>query len=141
MNNFFQENKGKEFVDFFNHQFVDGKMVYYRHFFGNEYARSSTINQNIIKVISRILLYIQISFGIKRSTGITFQKGANWFSITDELARYVLSKEKWIRKVFKDTDCADEIFLQTIVINSKYKDNLFNKKFDNSIYGNMRLTL
>lgn len=86
-------------------------------------------------------MYIQISFGIKRSTGITFQKGANWFSITDELARYVLSKEKWIKKVFKDTDCADEIFLQTIVINSKYKDNLFSKKFDNSIYGNMRLTL
>lgn len=40
VNNFFQENKGKEFVDFFNHQFVDGKMVYYRHFFRNEYARS-----------------------------------------------------------------------------------------------------
>ncbi|MGQ7366503.1 beta-1,6-N-acetylglucosaminyltransferase [Streptococcus suis] len=141
VNNFFQENRGKEFVDFFNPEFIDGKRVYYRHFFRNRYARSSTISQKLIKVVSKLLLYIQIFCGITRNTEVKFQKGANWFSITDGLARHVLSKENWIKKIFRNTDCADEIFLQTIVINSKFKDNIFNKQLNNTIYGNMRLTL
>lgn len=67
----------------------------------------------------------------KNSGGLVFQKGAQWFSITDELAKYVLSQRKMIRKTFKCTSCADELFLQTIVINSPFKDTLSPNAFTN----------
>ncbi len=52
------------------------------------------------------------------------KKGANWFSITHALAAYVLSQEDWLRERYRSTFCADEIFLQTLVVNSPFRDTL-----------------
>lgn len=51
---------------------------------------------------------MQKKLNIKRNENIEFQKGAQWFSITDGLARYVLSKDEWIKNVFKNGFCVDE---------------------------------
>ena len=59
-----------------------------------------------------------------------FQKGTNWFDITDGLARYVLSQKDTIRKMYRSTCCADEIFLQTIVMNSRFVNTLTPYAFD-----------
>ena len=67
----------------------------------------------------------------KRTPDIVFQKGTNWFDITGELAAYVLSKRDFIRETFRLTCCADEIFLQTLVVNSPYVDSLPDCAFDN----------
>ena len=56
--------------------------------------------------------------------GTVIQKGANWFSITHSLAEYVLSREEEIRRVFRSTSCGDEIFMQTLVANSDFRDTL-----------------
>ena len=60
----------------------------------------------------------------KDPDGYIFQKGANWFSITHALATYVLSQENWLRERYRSTFCADEIFLQTLVVNSPFRDTL-----------------
>ena len=60
----------------------------------------------------------------KDPDGYLFQKGAQWFSITHALAAYVLSQEDWLRKRYRSTFCADEIFLQSLVINSSFRDTL-----------------
>lgn len=57
---------------------------------------------------------------------IVYQKGANWFSISHALAEYVVENRKFIRDNFKYTFCGDEMFLQTLVWNSKFK-NLINQ--------------
>ena len=62
---------------------------------------------------------------LKRNAKIQFQKGPNWFSITDDLARYVIEREEWIKKAFHDTICCDEVFLQTVVINSVFADRIY----------------
>ena len=62
---------------------------------------------------------------LKRNAEIQFQKGPNWFSITDDLARYVIKRKEWIKEVFHDSICCDEIFLQTIVINSMFADRIY----------------
>ena len=49
---------------------------------------------------------------------IEFQNGSNWFSITHDTACYVLNKYNNYKKYFRHTLCPDEIFLQTILINS-----------------------
>ncbi len=63
---------------------------------------------------------------------IKFYTGAQWFSITDSLARYILSKKEFIRKTFKDSFCPDEMVIQTIVYNCSFKDKLYNQDFDNN---------
>ena len=67
----------------------------------------------------------------KKSPWRVFQKGTNWFDITGDLARYVLNQRDLIRQTFRSTCCADEIFLQTLVINSPFVDTLPEYAFDN----------
>ena len=62
----------------------------------------------------------------KKYGNIVFQKGRNWFSITHGLASLVVEKEAWIREVFGQSVCGDELFLQTIARNSEYADNICN---------------
>lgn len=60
-----------------------------------------------------------------KNKNIKLQKGNQWLSITSELAHYIISKEDDINKIFKLSYCCDEAFIQTIVENLKFKDNLF----------------
>ena len=55
-----------------------------------------------------------------------FQKGANWFSITHPLALHVLewAQTPEARRVYRSTCCADEVFLQALVVNSPFRDTL-----------------
>lgn len=51
--------------------------------------------------------------------------GSNWFSITHDCAKYVIEQEDCIEKLFgKHTRCADELFLQTVVMNSNLKSRV-----------------
>ena len=63
--------------------------------------------------------------------------GSNWFSITDSLARYVVSKAQEIFRCYKNTYCCDEVFLQTLILNSPYKNNLYSYAIDD-YHANMR---
>ena len=69
-------------------------------------------------------------FPIKRKDKYpVYGLGSQWFSITDEFAQYVVSKIPEILKNFKMTFISDEIFLQTIWLNSPFV-NEENKKYD-----------
>lgn len=54
---------------------------------------------------------------------VTYGIGSQFFDITDDFARYVLDKQDFIEEVFKDTFCSDEIFLQTLYLNSPFFQN------------------
>ena len=53
---------------------------------------------------------------------ITYYYGDNWFSITDDLARYIVSNKKKIWKYMRFSLCADESFVQTLAMMSPYKN-------------------
>ena len=78
---------------------------------------------------------VQLGFGVDRTRrlpdGFAFQKGAQWFSITHTLAAYLLEKESEIRGIFSDTYCPDEMFVQTEIINSPFRDTLPENAFCN----------
>lgn len=141
IHSFFNENYGYEFVHF-SEEKVSKKYLEYvnKYHFFQKYLKISKyklINKLIVG-IEKLQLFIQKLFHVKRSKNIVFQKGANWFSITDDLANYVVSKKLWINKIFKYTKSADEFFLQTIVINSNFKNRLFSKKLDDDYHACMR---
>jgi hypothetical protein len=62
----------------------------------------------------------------KKYEGIIFQKGRNWFSITHGLAKLMVEKENWIKEVFSQSVCGDELFLQTVARNSEYAEKICN---------------
>ncbi len=97
--------------------------VKYYHFF----TKNLRINNFFTKLHYKLISY-QKKIGLNRNKFVEFRKGANWFSIRDDLARYILSNRKKISKLFKYSYCADELFLQTLVYNSKYMSKVYKGK-------------
>ena len=62
----------------------------------------------------------------KKYGHIIFQKGRNWFSITHGLAKLVVEKEEWVKEIFGQSVCGDELFLQTVARNSEYAKKICN---------------
>lgn len=128
---YFEKNNSVEYVDFQSIDKIDNfnlERIKYYHIL-NEYERSSSrIVRKLTMLIYNNCIKIQKLFHVNRikNNNLEIRKGANWFSITDNLARYVISLEKDIKKLYKFTKCADEIFLQTIVYNSSFKENINN---------------
>ena len=54
-----------------------------------------------------------------------FQLGSAYWDITEELAKYILYNEKLIERAFKNTNCCDEVFIQTLIWNSPYRKRLW----------------
>lgn len=134
---FFDANQGKEFVRFENEVFGHYDRVRYWYFFQDKLGRRR--DRKVLRIINRAVLVAQKILGIRRNKKIRFQKGTEWFSITDGLARYVAAQEEWIKKVFAHTLCADEVFLQTIIHNSDFQNALYHKQYDNDLHAIMRL--
>ena len=123
--NYFAGHSGVNFLHFhndpINREHSDRARYYYP-------LQPLDIHNRIIRLgLRRLTVLVQRPFVDRTKAlepGIVLQKGANWFSITHELAVYVLSKEDWIREHFRSTFCADEVFLQTLVASSDFKNTL-----------------
>lgn len=138
LHNFFDSKSDIEFI----HYDYKYKPSLFRNRMGLYHVLRDRISrkQRILVNIEKALLGIQKALGINRIKDISIElgKGANWFSITDSCAKYVLEQQKWIEERFKYTKCCDEVFLQTIVLNSPFKDKRFYDEREKR-YGNMRL--
>ena len=133
---FFKKQKGKEFVDFQSDVFMFYERVKYYYFFQEKAGR----NFNFWRYLDIALINVQRILKINRNNNIIFQKGANWFSITDELARYIIAKEDWISNTFSYTRCCDELVVQSIIQQSDYyRSKLFYKNYDDNATAIMRL--
>lgn len=129
---FFDKINGKEIIQITTEDFMKERKAYYRisryHFFTRQYKNNNKLFKLFNKIFNFIVMPSQRILRVDRLHGkIKVGYGANWFSITDSLARYVISKEDWVKKHFSHSKCADELFLQTIVINSKYYKNVYKK--------------
>ena len=125
MHKFFDSNAGKEFIHFGHKELLPAEFqrVAYYHF---ATGRRNYFNRLITKtesVLGRLL-------GINRVKNLTVQRGSQWFSITGD----------FVKRQFKHTFIPDEFFVQTVFINSPFKDNLFHREFDNSHLGCLRYT-
>lgn len=127
--NYFEKNKGTEYIAFTNLDSINQEeldRIKYYHLLNGNLRHKNKIIRKFSSIIHRLAIIIQKISKVNRlkKVDLEIRKGANWFSITDDLARYVLSKEKEIIKIFRHSSCADELFLQTIVYNSKFKNKI-----------------
>lgn len=142
IHNFFEKNDGKEFVHYHSHKEMgDNKLdrVKYYHCFNSCLRSPSKLKQELSKKFYYNFLRLQRCFKVNRikNRENKYRHGANWFSITDGLARYIVNQIVKIKKEYKHTFCADEIFLQSIIYNSEFYDKLYLKK-DDDYKQNMR---
>ena len=122
---FFRENGGKEYIDFDEEACASRSFrirTRYYHWLQN-YAGSSPRTWNrILRVLNWGLVQIQKFLKVNRKELLPEYKGANWFSITDGLVRYVLENREVAQKQFAHTFCADEVFLQTMAMASPRRE-------------------
>ncbi len=140
MHRFFEENAGTEFVDF--DSFEDGSWALER--LGFYYFLQKNIGRrkiNVLKFMRDFLVVVQKVLHVNRCKGIEqyLAKGANWFSITDDFARFIVDNEDFVEKHFKRTYCADEEFVQIMLKVSPYRDNWYGFKNRTIHYQNLRL--
>ena len=139
---FFDENAGKEWVHFAaspeqGGMDVSGRVKYY-HLWQNRVGRKK---RGWGKRLANLFLRLQKALGVNRLRGkdLVLRWGANWFSISHELAQYVLSKEREIASLCRMSACADEVFLQTLVWNSPFRERLYFPNESGDYRGCMRL--
>lgn len=116
IHNFFN-NSGKLFIGIVPREtYYSIRRVRFYHLFTKTriYRKCKTL-----KAINRLLEYFQRAIGINRLKGedVHIYDGWNWFSITDEFARYVLDKQAWIEKHFRYTIGSDELVMQSLAYN------------------------
>jgi hypothetical protein len=131
---FFDNNEDKEFIHFDSLQYWGYRTMYYHIL--QEYIGRKRFN--LAWLVQKIFVRFQGLLHIYRNSNISFYKGSNWWSITDTFARYVISREGWIKKIFKNTYCGDEFVVQTIIADSPYWFNIY-KTDDEKTCSNMRL--
>lgn len=133
---FFRENFGKEFIHYSSNQVEQSSVnrIKYYHFFRKK-------RNAFYKILAQIVLRAQKLIGVNRLkyTDVKVQKGCNWFSITENLAKYIVANQDKYENIFKHSYCCDEIFIQTIVESSEFKKKLFMPNCDNNHFACARL--
>lgn len=126
---FFEQNKGKEFVEYSPKEIAEKNKVQdrvkYYYAFMESVREKSAIKRKPKTFLREFFLKLQKLLKIDRTKGKEFQYGSNWFDITDDFAKYVLKNKPWVIKHFKKTCCADELFLQTLLFNSPFYSNSY----------------
>ncbi len=124
--NFFENNAGKEFVEVNSDSNTIKNELYNKCLCYNFFAKHLKGDFGFFFRAFRFLLCkIQRFFKIQRHYPFLLYKGSNWVSISLGFCEYLVSLKEEILKNFKYTCCADEIFLQSVLMSSPFKDNIY----------------
>ena len=135
---FFRDNKGKQFIGYDNSSIGYIDRIRYKHIF-NEHGRSKKIIDYLLDKFRGGYVKCQKKLGVEfQNVDVNkYKKGnANW-SITHELAHYIVSKKADIYKLYRYSYCADEIFIHTLVYNSRFYEDVYN--YEDEYLSSMRL--
>ena len=126
---FFEANAGREFMEISPRNCEE--RVRYRWIFNEIGKRYETDSwYRLIHKAQQKFGVLQQSWGIDRfrKYGMECRKGLAYWSVTGELAAYLVSREKLIRRMLRHSVYGDEIFAQTIAYNSPFRENLFDEE-------------
>lgn len=118
---FFDKNGGQEFLNLWD--MTEEAQLRFRYYTLFPEGARNFITAYFNKIVKNHLR----KRGRTINDGIEFKYGSQWFSITDSLARYAVTQEDWIDKVFSHTCICDEVFFATLVWNSGFRDKISPK--------------
>ncbi len=122
---FISENKEKQFVMNFklpDSQWRDGGLNRLSHFSFDIPGRPWFSNK-LNSAIERLHIYS----GFKRKVYFEQYGGSNWFNINfdalEYMVTYIKDHPEYLNS-FKNTRCADEMFVQSMLLNSRFRDSV-----------------
>jgi len=136
INTFFRNHMGENFIDL--HDFAEKQpehfiydRVRYYHFMQEhlgKWTKENPFHKLGYKIIEELSLRIQKLLRIDRTKNLNYplHKGTQWFSISKEMADYIVSCEPEVQKLCHYGWCVDEVFLQTMAYRSPYADTIVN---------------
>lgn len=129
---YFAERAGTNFLKFQASEISEHDLarVKYYHPFQHMNIRSRALRK-LLREASRLPQRLVGTDRTRSYPGVVFQKGTNWFSLTDEAVHLVLSQEALIRRFCRSSCCADEIFVQTVIFGSPLRHTLADHAFEN----------
>lgn len=129
----FFENNNNQYVNYFefpNNELVkngiDRYAVYYPQWIID---RPKCFWKRLLRVIYREIILISKIFKRNCKDMPKFYGGSSWFSITGECMEYILkflNENMYFEKFFENSIYPDEMFFQTIILNSKYQKYVVN---------------
>lgn len=119
---------GKQFIGFSkgDQRVQLERKVQRYHLFPRHFRSSGSTADLFRKALRFLFLRIQIVLGIRRNKDIDFKKGTQWVSLTHDFVALLLSQKLAILKQYRNTFCADEIFIQTACWNSTFRSAIYN---------------
>lgn len=126
--NFLNQNNNKEFLINFklpNSQWENGGM----NRLGIVYFESYKFKK-LVNLINRLIAMFQTILNLKRKTYFTQFGGTNWFNLSYNCLFYInnnIEQNPKYLKSFKHSLTADEIFIQSIVLNSSFAKNVISE--------------
>lgn len=118
---FFDEHQGTEFVNigFDDHRWFR-KCRYHNFFAQNRFYRHNIF----LKLLNYGVVYTERALHISVNKDITLYHGSGLFSITGEFARYVVDHKDEIKRRYKYSLAADDVFIHTLLMASPFKGRL-----------------
>ncbi len=131
------QNQIHEFFDSYDCEFVDissAELPYHRRYTQAVYPllkliryRQSKILRCISEAFARLQLAVGYNYQKKHNTNNwKYADGWTWWSITDDMARYVIEKEPEVYNVFKNAKAPDEFFVPTLAYNSGFAEKIYS---------------
>ena len=124
---FFDAHAGREFIGFAQEPYKERFLLRlkYRHYFQKYIGRPGAKKGLVPRVFTRLERFsvaAQKRLGVDGLSGIRFGYGSQWFSITDQFARYLLENEKALSRRLRYSMVSDELLAQIAVLNSPFAD-------------------
>lgn len=135
---FFEKFDGMEYIDYKEMPISNFWKSRFRciNLFRRNQKCNNYFKNFLVKIINKSFLFIQVllRIDITKKYNKKIMYGSQWFSITDSFAKYIVTNEDLIYKMFKNGSCVDEHFIQTLAFNSKFKSRISKE-------GNLRMIL
>jgi hypothetical protein len=130
LHRFFREHAGCEFVSYWDDEAAarDVRRKVGRYHFFTRAQRKGTLRHSLLAPVNNLLLALQKVLRVRRGgQGWDFRKGGNWVSVTHAFCGHLLSREGDVLRRFRHTLCPDEIFLQSVLWASPFREKLYRR--------------
>jgi hypothetical protein len=121
---FLLKNNGYEFIDFYEISPASHAEFMTRF---QRYCLVEKISNDLVRLNMERALRVLLPKR-KIPNGFSAYGGSQWWTISSGCAKYILdfvNKENKFVNFFKLTNCPDETFFQTIILNSAYRDKVY----------------
>lgn len=130
---FFARHQGREFVHFWQseaHRRDLSRKVARHYLFTRHLKDKGTLTHALTAPVRNLCLALQKLTGYSRRADAPFCKGSNWVSVTEAFCTHLLEQAPALRRRLTRTLCPDEIFVQTVLWNSPFRERLFSTADD-----------